>query len=130
LPSCPKEVDASNNFLRMIRFFERAIVTKVARLVGCSGGSGSQDYVNVRVMRTNPVGETETIHLAAQPNLRKDNVDRLSGTQHGHNVSGRDALENLVSAVAQIAGDDHPDQDVGLHDQNRAWWRAVSALVI
>jgi hypothetical protein len=114
----------------MIRFFERAIVTKVARLVGRSGGSGSQDYVNVRMMRTNPTGKTETIHLAAQPNLRKDNIDLLSGTQYGDDVSGRDTLENLVSAVAQIAGDDHPNQDVGLHDQNAVWSCAVSALVI
>ena len=114
----------------MIRFFERAIFTKVARLVGRSGGSASQDYVNIGVMLTNPPGKTEAIRLAAQPNLRKDNVDLLSGTQYGHNVSGRDALENLVSAVAQIACNDRPDQDVGLNDQNYAWCSAVSALVI
>jgi hypothetical protein len=80
-PSCPKEVDASNNFLRMIRLFERAIVTKVARLVGRSRGARSQDYVNIRVMLANPTGETETVHSAAQSSLRKDYVDLLSGTQ-------------------------------------------------
>jgi hypothetical protein len=128
--SFPQEVDASNNFLRMIRFFERAIFTKVARLVGRSGGSASQDYINIRVMLTNPTGKTEAIRLAAQPHLRKNNVDLLSGTQYGHDVSGRDALENLVSAVAQIACDDRPDQDVGFHDQNSAWCSAVTALII
>jgi hypothetical protein len=76
------------------------------------------------------MGETETIGLAAQPYLRKDNVDLPSGTQYGHDVSGRDALENPVSAVAQIVGDNHPDQDVGLHDHNRAWCSAVSAFVV
>jgi hypothetical protein len=98
--------------------------------VGRSGSSGSQDYVNLGVTRTNPTGETETIGLAAQPYLRKDNVDLPSGTQYGHDVSGGDAFENLVSAVAQITCDDHPDEDVGLHDDNRAWCSAVSALVI
>jgi hypothetical protein len=81
------------------------------------------------MMRTNPTGKTETIHLAAQPNFRKDNIDLLSGTQYGDDVSGRDALENLVSAVAQKARDDHADQDVGLHDQNGAQRCAISALL-
>jgi hypothetical protein len=114
----------------MIRFFERAIFTKVARLVGRSGGSASQDYVNIGVMLTNPTGKTEAIRLAAQPNLRKDNVDLLPGTQYGHDVSSCDALENLVSAVAEISRDDRPDQDVGFHDQNSAWCSAVSASII
>jgi hypothetical protein len=129
-PSFSKEVDASNNFLWFVRLFERTIVTKVFRLVGRSGGSGSQDNVNARVMLANPTGETETVHLAAQPYLREDDVDCLSGTQHCHDVGGRDALENPISALAQIAGDDHPDQDVGLHDQYSARCRAVGALVI
>ena len=80
-------------------------------------------------MLANQTGKTKTIHFAMQPNLRKDNVD-LPGTQYGHDVSRRNAFENLISAVAQIACDDYPDQDVGLHDPNGAWCRAVSALVI
>jgi len=119
-PSFAKEVDATNNFSGFVWLFERTIITEVARLVGRSDGAGSQDYINVRVMLANPAGNTETVHLAAQPHLRKDHVDLLPGTKYGHNVSSCDALENLVAAVAQIASDDHPDKDVGLDDQNRA----------
>jgi hypothetical protein len=129
-PSLPQEVDASNYLLWVVRLFERTIIAKIARLVGSSGGSGGQDYIDARVMLANPTSKTEAVHFAAQPNLRKDNIDLLPGTEYGHDVGGGDALENLVSAVAQIAGYDHPDEDVGLNDQNSAWYSAVSALVI
>ena len=81
-------------------------------------------------MLANPTSKTEAVHSAAQPNLAKDNVDLLPGTEYGHDVGGGDALENLVPAVAQMACYDHPNKDVGLHDQNRAWYSAVSALVV
>ena len=114
----------------MIGFFERTILAQTACLVGRPGGAGGQDYVNLRVMRANPAGKTKAIRLAAQPNLRKDNVDFMPRGQHGHDVSGCDAFENLIPALPQIAGDDHSDQDVGLHDHNRAWCGAVSDFVI
>jgi hypothetical protein len=81
-------------------------------------------------MLANPTGESETVHSAAQPSLRKDYVDLLSRAEYSLNVSGRDAFENPISTAAQIACDGHPDQDVGFDDQNYAWCSAVSALVI
>ncbi len=81
-------------------------------------------------MLANPTSKTEAVHSAAQPNLRKDDVDLLPGTEYGRDVGGCDTPENPVPAVAQIACDDHPNQDVGLHDQNSAWYSAVSALVV
>src|SRR5205823_1406307 len=129
-PPFPKEVDASHNFLWLVGFFERTIVTEITCLVGSSASSGGQDHINIRVMLASPTSKTKAIHSAAQPNFRKDNVDLLPGTQYGHDVSGGDALENLVSAIAEIACNDHPDQDVGFHDENRAWYSAVSALVV
>jgi len=80
-------------------------------------------------MCTNPMGETETVHSVGQSSLRKDDVDLLSGAEYSLNVSGRDGFENLISAVAQIACDGHPDQDVGFHEQNCARCGAVNAVV-
>jgi hypothetical protein len=114
----------------VVRFFERTIITKIARLVGGSGGSGGQDYINARVMLANPTSKTEAVHSAAEANLRKDNVDLLRGTQYGHDVSGGAALENRVPAIAQIAGYDDPNKDVRFNDQDRAWFGAINALVV
>ena len=129
-PSFPQEVDASNYLPRMIRFFERTIIAKIARLVGSPVGSGGQDDINARVMLANPARKTEAVHSAPQPHLGKDHVDLLPGTEYGHDVCGCDTLENPVSAVAQIACNNHPNQDVELHDQYRAWGSVLSALVI
>jgi len=65
----PEEVNASDNILWMVRFFERSILTKIARFVGCSCGPCGQDYVDVGVVLANQPGETEAVHLAVQPNL-------------------------------------------------------------
>ena len=80
-------------------------------------------------MCANPMGETETVHSVRQLSLRKDDVDLLSGTQYGQNVSGRDALEHPISTVAQIACDGHPDQNVGFDEQNCAWCGVANAVV-
>jgi hypothetical protein len=64
-PSFPEEVEASNDCLWVVGFFERALVAKIARLVGGSGGAGGQDYINTRVMLANPTGKTEAVHSAA-----------------------------------------------------------------
>ena len=100
----------------MVRFLERPIIAKLARLVGSSGRSGGQDYIDTRVILVDPTGKTKAIHAAVETNLRKDNVDFLPGIQDGHDVGGGDALQNPVSAVAQIACNDHPVEDVGFDD--------------
>ena len=86
----------------MVGFFERTILTKVARFVGRPTRAGSQYNVDVGVLLANTPGETETVYLPAQLDLCEDNVNLLSGPQYGHHVGRRDTFENRVSAVAQI----------------------------
>jgi hypothetical protein len=66
----------------------------------------------------------------AQLNLCKNNVDLLSGLQHGQYVVGCDALNYLVSAIAQILCYAHPDKNVGLYDKNPAWRNFFRASII
>jgi len=80
-------------------------------------------------MLANPPGESETVHSAAQPSLRKNYVDLLSGDEYCFNVCGRDAFENPISTAAQIACDGQPDQDVRFDDQNCARCGVVNARV-
>jgi hypothetical protein len=100
----------------MVRFFERPIIAKLARLVGSAGRSGGQNYIDPRVMLVDPTSKTKAIRAAIETNLRKDNVDFLPGIQDGDDVGGGDALQNPVSAVAQIACNDHPVENVGFDD--------------
>jgi hypothetical protein len=82
-PSLKKNVDAADDLLRVVRFFQRTPVTEVPCLLGSPGYSGGQDHIDVRVLLANPLGKTEPVYAAAQLNLGKDNVDLLSGLQHG-----------------------------------------------
>jgi hypothetical protein len=73
---------------------------------------------------------TEPALCLAQLNLCKNNVDLLSGLQHGQYVVGCDALNYLVSAIAQVVRYAHPDKNVGFQDKNRAWCNFVGASII
>ena len=113
-----------------MRFFERAIITQIACPIGSSGGAASQDSIDIGPMLADPAGEFEAAQLAVQPDLRKDGVDFMPAIQYRHDISRGDAFQDLIPTVAQIAGDDHPHQNVGFHDQYRARCSAFSALVI
>ena len=54
----------------------------------------------------------------------------MPAIQDHRDVGRRGTFENLVAAIAQIARDDHPDQDVGLDDQNGAGYSTISVLII
>jgi len=72
----------------------------------------------------------DIISAEAQLNLCKNNVDLLSGLQHGQYVVGCDALNYLVSAITQILCYAHPDKNVGLHEKNPAWCNFFRASII
>ena len=78
----------------------------------------------------NPSGKTEPVHAAAQLNFGENNVNLLLGPEDGHHIVSRDTLENLVSAIAQIVGNYHADENVRLHNENCTRRAFAKAMVI
>jgi len=62
--------------------------------------------------------------------LSKNNVDLLSGLEHGHCVVRCNALDYFEAAIAQIVCDNHADKNVGLQDENGARSTFVVASII
>lgn len=114
----------------MVRLFERTLVAEVPCLLGSPRYTRGQDHIGVRLLVANPLGKTEPVHPAAQLNLCKNNVDLLSGFEHGHYIIRCDPLKYLEAAIAQIVCYDHPNKNVGLQDKNRAWSDFVGASII
>jgi hypothetical protein len=86
----------------MVRLFQRTLVAEVPHLLGSPRYSGGQDHIDVRLLLANPLSKTESVHAAAQLNLSKNNVNLLSGFEHGHCVISCDALNYFEAAIAQI----------------------------
>lgn len=136
-PSFKKVIDAAQNLLRMIGLLQRTLLAEIPCLLGRPDCSGGEDHIDARVFFANPSGKTEPVHAAAQLNFGENNVnlllgseDLLLGSEDGHHIVGRDTLENLVSAIAQIVGNYHADENVRFHNKNCTRRAFAKAMVI
>lgn len=77
-----------------------------------------------------PADEAEAVDLPRQRHLGQDGVELPPGPQHDEDVLPGDALDDLVAAVAQVVGDHHAGEDVGLDHHDGARSRPGGAAVV
>jgi hypothetical protein len=106
-PPFPKQVDAPYDLLRVIRLFQRPIITEIARLSRSPCDSRGQDHIDFRMIFANLPGKAETIKAASEANLGQNNINLFSGFQHRQGFGCVPSLGNLVAAIAQIVRDNH-----------------------
>jgi hypothetical protein len=128
--SRPKQVDAPDQFARIIGLFQWAVVAQFASLLGGAPRARGQDYVDPDVVIPDPPRKPEAVQVSGELDIHENYIDVPPGLQDGEDIVGYGAFDHCITAFAQIFGYGHPHQDFRLDNENGGRRQPRTAAVV